>query len=64
LFWPVTPPIPKKKKNVEVEMAIRKWLRMQERDFFHAGVSKFVPTWGKCIFCYEVTMTNIDTAMK
>jgi hypothetical protein len=47
-----------------VEVAVRKWLRMQERDFFQAGLSKLVPTWGKCILCSEIAMKNIHTAVE
>ena len=45
-------------------MSVRKWLRMQESDFFHVGVSKLVPTWDMCIQCSENTKKNIHTAME
>jgi len=51
-------------KDEELEMTVRKWLRMQERDFFHAGVSKLLPTWCMCILCSENTLKNINTAME
>jgi hypothetical protein len=30
-------------------MAVRKWLRMQQPDFYSDGIFKFVPSWDKCI---------------
>jgi hypothetical protein len=31
--------------NEEVEVAARKWLRMQEPDFYREGIFELVPSW-------------------
>jgi hypothetical protein len=35
--------------NVEVEMAIREWLWMQESGFYHDRIFKVIPKCDKCI---------------
>jgi hypothetical protein len=35
--------------NKEVEMALHKWLWMQEPHLYHSRIFKLMPRWDKCI---------------
>jgi hypothetical protein len=35
--------------NAEADMAVRKWLRMEESDLYRDNVFKLLPSWNKFI---------------
>jgi hypothetical protein len=39
----------KVKKELEVEIVVRKWLKIQEHDLHCDGILKHLPRWNTCV---------------
>ena len=46
--------------NEEVEVAVREWLRMQERDLYHDRIFRLVPRYNSCISLLVGGLKNGD----
>jgi hypothetical protein len=49
--------------NMEVEMVVCDWLRMQEPEFYGKRF-KLVPRWGNVLLCLGTMMNNNDISVE
>jgi hypothetical protein len=47
-----------------VEMAVHKWLQMQEPNFYSDGIFKLMPRWAECINVLGIMLKNNDTSVE